>query len=372
MQVLVVDDDVTTLAVLKGILTEAGYAVSTAGDGQQALNQLHEYGAPRLVISDWTMPGMDGLELCRQIRQGGLPGYVYFILLTGRTRTQDIITGLSAGADDFIIKPFEPAELLVRVRAGERIVGLETRDLALFLLAKLAESRDPKIGTHLERMRNYARCLTEQLSHHPKYADEIDNRFIELVYQTSPLHDIGKVGLPDHILRKPNRLSPEEREQMKAHTTIGASTLDAALQQYPDVPFLRMARDIALTHHERYDGGGYPSHLIGDQIPLPGRIVALADVYDALTSKRAYKGAFTHEVARTVIVDEAGGHFDPDVVDAFVATEDRFRAINHAWTRDDRMPGNGHVHSDAARIPNYPALQPGAPDPVLKFQLVGN
>jgi putative two-component system response regulator len=370
MQILIVDDDETTLAVLKGILSTAGYGVSVARDGHAALQQLHEDGTARLIISDWVMPGMDGLELCRRVRQGGFPGYIYFILLTGHTRTQDIVAGLSAGADDFITKPFEPAELLVRVRAGERIIGLETRHLALFLLAKLVESRDPEIGTHLERMRNYARCLAEQLAHQSKYADLIDDAYVDLIYQTSPLHDIGKVGLPDHILRKPSRLSPAEREQMKAHTTLGASTLDAALQQYPGVPFLQMARDIALTHHERFDGGGYPAHLIGERIPLPGRIVALADVYDALTSKRAYKGAFSHEVARTVIIDEAGGHFDPDVVDAFVATEDRFRAIQHAWT-SDRSSQDGIASSGIGPGTRSHSQERDRDGSVFKFELVG-
>ena len=241
----------------------------------------------RLVISDWDMPEMNGIELCRRLRADESAGYIYIILLTSHDGTQKIVEGMSAGADDFISKPFDPPELLVRVRAGERVLSLETRDVAIFALAKLAESRDPETGAHLERVRSYSQVLARQLSTHPKFARIIDEKYIHLIYLTSPLHDIGKVGIPDSVLLKPGRLSDHEFEIMKQHAALGADTLDAALQQFPEAKFLKMARDIAASHHERFDGSGYPAGLKANDIPLCGRIVALADVYDALTSGAA-------------------------------------------------------------------------------------
>jgi putative two-component system response regulator len=277
------------------------------------------------------MPGMDGIELCREIRAGNFPGYIYLILLTGRAQTQDIVEGLSAGADDFIAKPFHPAELNVRVRAGERVLSLETRDLTIFAMAKLAESRDPETGAHLERMRRYSHLLALHLSRQKEFQPQVDPEYVRMIYLTSPLHDIGKIAIPDSVLLKPGRLSDREFEIMKQHTVIGAQTLDAALRHHPGVKFLQMARDIALTHHEHFDGGGYPAALAGRDIPLCGRIVALADVYDALITKRVYKGAFSHDVARAIIVEGSGSHFDPDIVDAFLQNEEKFVAIKEQF-----------------------------------------
>ena len=336
IQVLVVDDDDLSVEVLRQTLAQAGYEVLVARSGREALDVLHTSSC-RLVISDWMMPEMDGLQLCRELRNSDLPGYVYVILLTARDEAQDVVEALSAGADDFLTKPFEPAELRVRVRAGERILSLETRDVAIFAMARLAESRDPETGAHLERIRHYSRLLARHLSEQGKFRDQIDAEYIRLVYLTSPLHDIGKVGIPDNVLLKPGRLTPAEFEIMKTHTSIGAETLEATVRQYPAVGFLTMARDIALTHHERFDGSGYPRGLEGYDIPLAGRIVALADVYDALTSKRVYKEAFPHNTTRSMILDERGKHFDPDVVDAFVATEEEFLAIRGRFADTEKL-----------------------------------
>jgi putative two-component system response regulator len=325
MRILIVDDDELSLSMLENALQQAGHQVHAARSGDEALRVL-ESGACRLVISDWEMPGMDGLQLCRAIRSGDYGGYVYTLLLTARVGPQDTVVGLSAGADDFLTKPFNPAELAVRIRTGERILSLETRDLAIFAMAKLAESRDPETGKHLDRVRNYARILANHLAGKPGF-DSVDPAYARLIYLTSPLHDIGKVAIPDCVLLKPGRLSDREFEIMKSHTTMGAQTLNAALEAHPEAHFLRMARDIASSHHERWDGAGYPDGLKERDIPLSARIVAVADVYDALTSKRVYKNAFTHEVARSILIKDAGSHFDPDIVAAFESCEQQFIEI---------------------------------------------
>jgi putative two-component system response regulator len=211
------------------------------------------------------------------------------------------------------------------------VVSLENRDVAIFALAKLAESRDPETGAHLERVRTYCKIIATELSLVPKFGGRIDDEFVRLIYLTSPLHDIGKVGIPDSVLLKPGRLSDREFEAMKLHAEIGAQTLDAALQEFPGVTFLEMARDIAWAHHERWDGSGYPKGLEGEAIPLSARIAALADVYDALTSKRVYKGAFAHDVAVSMIVSESGKHFDPDIVAAFVRTQGQFLEVRNRF-----------------------------------------
>jgi putative two-component system response regulator len=331
MRILVVDDNEIAIEIVRGTLTQAGYEVECATNGREALEVLRA-GNCRLVISDWDMPEMTGVELCRAIRGGAVAaGYVYVILLTAHDTSEEKVLGLSAGADDFICKPFNPAELLARVRTAERVLSLETRDVAIFAMAKLAESRDPETGAHLERVRCYCRVLAQHLAGVDGYRQTVTAEYIRLLFQTSPLHDIGKVGIPDSVLLKPGRLSDREFEIMKTHTTIGAQTLEAALNQFPGIAFLQMARDIAATHHERVDGTGYPNKLKGNEIPLCGRIVAVADVYDALTSKRVYKNAFAHDVAKSIIVNDSGTQFDPAIVEAFIATEDQFIGIRDRY-----------------------------------------
>ncbi len=325
--ILLVDDDPACLGMLSDVLSALGIPVETARDGNEALEMIYK-GDFRIVLSDWQMPGMSGVELCRRVRQRSLSGYVYFILLTSLDRQHNLVSGLRAGADDFITKPFDPEELHIRLRAANRIVSLESRNVIIFALAKLAESRDPETGAHLERMREYSRLLADDLSRQAKYADIVDADYVRTIYLTSPLHDIGKVGIPDHVLLKPGKLTPEEFEIMKQHTLIGYYTLDAALREQPEAAYLRFARDIAGSHHEKWDGTGYPYGLSGEDIPLCGRIVAVADVYDALTTARVYKDAFSHEKARSIIREGSGKHFDPDIVDAFFNHEDEIVDIN--------------------------------------------
>lgn len=324
--ILIVDDDPVCRELLSETLRELGWHPATAADGQEAYEKICT-GQIRIVISDWQMPGMSGVELARLVRRRQLSDYVYFILLSSLERTGNMVHGLQAGADDFLSKPVDCEELIVRLSVAERIISLENKNLLVFTLAKLAESRDCETGAHLERMREYSRILAEHLSKTQRYADEIDADYVQTIYLTSPLHDIGKVGIPDHILLKPGKLTAEEFEVMKQHALIGSQTLDAALHAYPSARYLRVARDIAKSHHEKFNGTGYPSGLAGESIPLCARIVAVADVYDALTTKRVYKDAFSHEVAKEIIVKGRGTDFDPDVVDAFLAEEENFLQV---------------------------------------------
>jgi len=325
-KVLIVDDDPLALELLRFTLTQFGYSVETATDGQTALERMRWF-SPRFIISDIEMPGMSGIELCKTIRQRPSTQYTYFILLTSNSNPESVVEGLDAGADDYLSKPFRHEELRLRLEGGKRLLMLEGRDMMIFSLAKLAESRDQETGKHLERMREYSRAIATELMQWPKFEKIIDAQFIELIYLTSPLHDVGKVGIPDAVLLKPGKLTPEEFEIMKRHTLIGGETLLASAEAHPEASFLKMALDIALKHHEKWDGSGYPFGLKGEEIPLSARIVALADVYDALTTKRVYKPAFTHEVATDIIRQSSGKHFDPDLVEAFFNIENQIREI---------------------------------------------
>ena len=330
MRILIVDDDPVVLTLLEHTIQSLGHEVTTARDGCEALKLIRS-GSYRMVVCDWEMPEMDGLELCRRIREGFCGNYIYIILLTVRCGAQNIIDGLNAGADEFISKPFDPQELAVRIRTGERILSLDSRDVTIFALAQLAESRDQETGAHVDRVRDYCRVIAEHLSRQEKFRNVVDGNFIELIYTTSPLHDIGKVGIPDEILLKAGALTPAEFNIMKQHAVTGSMTLDSAIYEYPEAKYLCMARDIARSHHERYDGAGYPDGLASDAIPLSGRIVALADVYDALTTKHVYRPAFTHEKAHQIICEGKGTQFDPDVVDAYLANVDRFVEIHNQY-----------------------------------------
>ncbi|MBN1393781.1 MAG: response regulator [Pirellulales bacterium] len=350
MRILVVDDDDVVTEIVGDVLARFGHHVTTARSGREAL-ELMRSGTYRLVILDWEMEEMSGIELCRHIRQRYSCSYVYIIMLTVRRGTENIVEGLNAGADDFISKPFEPQELCVRIRAGERILALDSRELTIFSLAKLAESRDQETGAHLERIREYCRIIAGHLSRQEKFRAQVDSEFVQLIYMTSPLHDIGKVGIPDRILLKPSALTWEEFEIMKQHAVIGSKTLDAAVDVHPEAKFLCMARDIARSHHEWFDGSGYPDGLAGESIPLCGRIVGLADVYDALTTKRVYKKAYSHDVARDIILEETGTHFDPDIVRAFIENENLFVKIREQFLAREEFEALSLLQSQAKFIP---------------------
>ncbi|EMI43449.1 HD domain-containing phosphohydrolase [Rhodopirellula sp. SWK7] len=334
MEVLVVDDEVISRRTIENVLLEGGYDVVTAANGREALDLMQQRQI-RLVIVDWEMPVMDGIEFCKCVRSGDSPHYVYIVMVTSRSHSSDPISGLAGGADDFVTKPFNPLELLMRVHTGQRVIAMESREMMIFALAKLAESRDPETGAHLERVRNYCRILALHLQRQVKFQEQVDDNFVRLLFETSPLHDIGKVAIPDQVLLKPNRLTADEFETMKTHTIRGAETIDSLIHQFPNASFLEMTRDIILSHHEKFDGSGYPQGLAGEQIPLCGRIVAVADVYDALTSKRVYKDAFSHARAKSIIVEGSGKHFDPSVVEAFLDNEDAFHQIRDRYHDHD-------------------------------------
>jgi len=326
MRILGVDDDDIALDILEAAVTIDGHQLVRATSGLEALNIL-QHERIQIVISDWMMPGIDGIELAKKVREMSSSRYTYFILLTSRTDKSDIVSGLDAGADDIIIKPFDPVELRLRLKVGQRVLSLETHQLTIFALAQLADTRDNETGNHLVRIREYSYVLAQHLMDTPGHSYEVPSDFADLIYLTSPLHDIGKVGIPDCVLLKPGRLDDTEFGVMKTHAYLGGQTLSAARDQFPDAAYLQMASDIAMYHHERYDGNGYPMGLKGEDIPLCARIVSVADVYDALVSKRVYKQAFSHEIARSIILEGSGTQFDPKVVEAFTINEKKFEEI---------------------------------------------
>jgi putative two-component system response regulator len=328
LKVLVVDDDLISLELLHHAVESFGYDVLRASSGEEAI-EICRHENVRIIITDVEMPGMSGFELCRNIRSGSYNGYTYIVLLTSCNDQQSVIDGLDAGADNYLTKPFHQQELKLQLLAGQRLVALESRDLIIFSMAKLAESRDSDTGKHLERIQEYCRALAIELSNDDTFSDVLDGPYIDLLQMTSPLHDIGKVGIPDAVLLKPGKLTPEEFEVMKRHTLIGGETLQAASEAYPEAKFLKMAVEIAMTHHEKWNGTGYPNGLRGDEIPLSGRVVAVADVYDALRAKRVYKPAYSHQEACKTIRESSGSHFDPRIVDAFLRIESTFESISN-------------------------------------------
>ncbi|HEA69365.1 MAG TPA: response regulator [Desulfobacterales bacterium] len=323
MKILIVDDEGVSRTKMDVIVRGTGHETIIAKDGLEGW-EIWKHQRQRIVITDWVMPKMDGLELCRKIRENEGSQYTFLIVVTAKQDMRSIITAMDAGADGFISKPFVKDEVAVRIKSGERILRIGERDIVIFSLAKLAESRDPETGNHLERMRFYSKTLAESLVESKDSAPEIDKLFADNIFLTSPLHDIGKIGIPDYILLKPGRLDDKEFGIMKTHTSIGFNTLNDALVKFPKADYLQMSAEIARSHHEKFDGTGYPDGWKGYDIPLSARIVTLSDVYDALVSKRVYKTAYSHDLAKSIIVDEKGNHFDPIIVETFLACENRF------------------------------------------------
>jgi len=347
MNVLVVDEDALHRPLVTRPLADAGYQVSEAADGREAIDRFRQSDCD-LVVSDWDLPSMNGIQLCRTMRSGESFRDAYFIMLTTRSSGEDRALAAAAGVDHYMTKPFEPNDLVMQANTGRFVLNRTPEERRMLLMGRLAESRNPASGDHLQRTRNYSRILADQLRSKPEFHNVIDEEFVNLIYMASALHDIGKLAIPDEILLKPGKVTGAEFEILKTHTLRGAETLDAARDGASDTSFLRMARDIAVSHHERYDGGGYPHGLAGDDIPLCGHIVALADVYDALTSKRAYRNALRHEEARSIIIDGVGTAFAPAIVRAFLDREAEFIAVREQHA-DKNTPPPTSPPSDGTR-----------------------
>ncbi len=320
-KVLVVDDMADQRLLLRLILEDKNYEVLEAGNGREALALCEEHGDIRFVVTDLQMPGMDGYELIRILRQNQIH-YMYIIVVTDRDEKSTVIEALSVGANEFLTKPVLPEELVLRLHGGQQLMRLEIQDELIFSMAKLADYRSQETGYHLDRVREYTLILGKYLvKHFPEMG--ITSHLASEISMVSPLHDIGKVGIVDRILQKPGLLTPEEFEIMKEHTRIGGDLISDIYIKTASTS-MRLAFEIAMYHHERWDGSGYPGGLSGNGIPVAARITALADVYDALTTKRIYKEAFDHEKAKDIIKKGRGHHFDPRIVDAFLALEERF------------------------------------------------
>ena len=349
--ILIVDDSPENLCVLGDLLQNAGYRVKVACAGRTALHLASQIPPPALILLDVMMPEMDGHQVLRQLRSTEATRDIPVIFLTAIDADDDVERAFNAGIADYIIKPIKPAVVLSRVRnqllvqqarrwlqdqnqALEAEIARRLREneliqaVSIRALAHLAETRDNETGNHIQRTQGYVRQLATRLAHHPRFAPVIDASYIKLLERSAPLHDIGKVGVPDAILQKPGKLTPDEWEIMKTHTVLGS---DAIAQAERDIEsaaeFLSLAKEIVRWHHERWDGSGYPDGLAGEAIPLSARIMALADVFDALISKRAYKEAIPFAMVRRIIAEERGRQFDPDITDAFLACSAEFEAI---------------------------------------------
>lgn len=349
-KILLVDDETLYIDILVNLLKDE-YTTVIAKSGSKALSLLTKDPLPGLILLDILMPDMNGYEVCKQIKSNPRTASIPVIFLTIKSEVSDEIKGFELGAVDYIAKPISPPIVRARVkshlalhnaqqqlenhnelleqRVRERTRELmQTKDVAIYCMASLAETRDNETGKHILRTQNYIKVLAEHLQTHPKFSNYLQhNNTIEMLCKTSPLHDIGKVGVPDRILLKPGKLDPDEWVIMKKHAQYGHDALLRAENEFGSTDFLQMAREIAYTHHEHWDGNGYPRGIKGEEIPISGRLMALADIYDALISKRIYKDAYTHRHAIEIVTQSSGNHLDPDMVEAFLQLQDKFSDI---------------------------------------------
>jgi putative two-component system response regulator len=371
MTILVVDDASENIAVLSSLL-KGFYRTKIATNGEKALQICLSDDPPDLILLDIMMPGIDGYEVCRRLKGDKNVAHIPVIFLTAKTGIEDEEKGLDLGAVDYITKPISPPIVLARVKTHLKLkmvrdffkdksefleaeVARRTKeismiqDVSMVAMGSLAEARDNETGNHIRRTQYYVRLLTTKLKDHPNFKDFLTDETISLLLKSAPLHDIGKVGIPDNILLKNDKLTPEEFEIMKKHTIIGRDAIINA-EKMLDAPFsfLRYARQITYSHHEKWDGTGYPEGLSGDDIPISGRIMAVVDVYDALISSRVYKWPMPHNMAVQKIINGKGSHFDPDLVDAFIDISDQFHEFASLMLQRENL--GGKMEENAANI----------------------
>jgi len=333
MKILIADSNQGNTKLLEAILAGKGYEVIKARNGEDVLKIL-EKGNIDLILLDIMIPGFSGFELARRIKE---KKQIPLVLITDSREKEDIIEGFHSGVDEYLFKPFVKEELLVRIKnilkvreyqdTLEGVIREKTESLRKVLqklntankevmhrLLVAAEYRDDDTGRHVTRVGKYSRIIAEGLG--------LDGDYLDLIEQAAPMHDIGKIGVSDLILHKPGELTFEEFEIMKSHVIIGMRILEKS-----ESPLIEIASDIILNHHERWDGKGYPNGLRGNDIPLSGRIVALADVFDAITTRRPYKPAFSWDESIRIINEEKGRHFDPAVVNAFLNSHAEIRNV---------------------------------------------
>ncbi len=348
--ILIVDDTPDNIMLLSRLLKEK-YNTKVATNGNTALSIAASSPDLDLILLDVMMPDVDGYETCRLLKANPATADIPVIFLTAKGLVEDEAMGLTMGAVDYLTKPISPPILFARVatqltlknarallqnqneilerKVAERTMQLSLmQDATIMAMATMAETRDNETGNHIRRTQNYVQALARQLAPHPRFSSVLTEKNIELLFKCAPLHDIGKVGIPDRILLKPGKLDSDEFDIMKLHTVYGRDTI-MIVEKFigGSNDFLRFAREIAHSHQEKWDGSGYPENLSGEAIPVSARLMAVADVYDALISKRVYKPAFSHQEAMDIMKKGRGTHFDPDILDAFFAIEARFAQI---------------------------------------------
>ena len=342
-KILVVDDEDRNLYLMEALLAPLECNVLFASNGEEALEMVHKNG-PDLILLDIMMPKLDGFEVARRLKSNELTKGIPIVMVTALRDVEDRVRALEAGADDFLSKPVDKVELIARVKSLLKIksyydhlfqcrrdleeeVEIKTRQIqkayeeakhasleTVIRLSRAAEYKDEETGAHIRRLSHYAAALAKKV--------ELEEDMVEIILYAAPMHDIGKIGIPETILLKQGKLDPDEWEIMKQHTTIGAQILQGS-----KADFIRFAEIIAFTHHEKWDGSGYPQGLKGEEIPLIGRIVAVVDVFDALTTKRPYRDALPVEDSFSFIEERRGTHFDPDLVDAFISIKNEILSI---------------------------------------------
>ena len=356
--VLVVDDTPDNLFLMKNLLQDH-YRVKVASTGEQALKIAASDSPPDMILLDIMMPEMDGYEVCLQLKRSPVTMDIPVIFLTARSEVEDEEKGLELGAVDYITKPINPSIVLARVKSHLALKAIDdflrdqnhflelevakrvlevtaVQDVTILAMASLAETRDSDTGNHLRRTQFYIKALAEKLRDHPRFSAFLTAANIHAIFKSAPLHDIGKVGIPDYILLKPGRLEAHEFEIMKTHTTLGYNAiLNAERALGTPVEFLSLAMAIALSHQEKWDGSGCPQGLAGDAIPIAARLMAVADVYDALICRRIYKEPMSHEAAVKIMLEGRGTHFDPDMLDAFIEIQAEFIAIAQRFIDSD-------------------------------------